>query len=124
MCWTWDPIPRDASDPRTASWGDGWRDVGAANVWAPMSVDEVRGHGADRDQVGRGAWREQLLAQHGGDVALGHQPGLEVQSGGEVEVAVAGPRVAVDAAVFAAPVRVDRPVEGQVGRVHRVKPAR
>ena len=31
--WSWDPIPRDAAEPA----------AGAANVWAPMSVDERRG---------------------------------------------------------------------------------
>lgn len=41
--WTWDPVPRDASDPAAASWGDGWKSVGHANVWAPMSVDGDRG---------------------------------------------------------------------------------
>jgi quinoprotein glucose dehydrogenase len=41
--WTFDPIPRDANDLRAASWGDGWRDTGHANVWAPMSIDEERG---------------------------------------------------------------------------------
>lgn len=41
--WTFDPIPRDARDPRASSWGDGWRQAGHANVWAPMSVDEGRG---------------------------------------------------------------------------------
>ncbi len=41
--WTWDPIPRSAGDPAATTWGDGWRDSGAANVWAPMSVDEKRG---------------------------------------------------------------------------------
>ncbi len=41
--WSWDPIPRAATDPAAASWGEGWREAGAANVWAPMSVDERRG---------------------------------------------------------------------------------
>lgn len=41
--WTFDPIPRNASDPRAASWGEGWRRTGHANVWAPMSVDDARG---------------------------------------------------------------------------------
>jgi quinoprotein glucose dehydrogenase len=41
--WSFDPIPRDPSDPAAATWGDGWRQAGAANVWAPMSVDEARG---------------------------------------------------------------------------------
>jgi quinoprotein glucose dehydrogenase len=41
--WTFDPIPRDARDPRTTTWGEGWRNTGHANVWAPMSVDDARG---------------------------------------------------------------------------------
>lgn len=41
--WTFDPIPRDAKDARAPTWGDGWKDTGHANVWAPMSVDEGRG---------------------------------------------------------------------------------
>ena len=41
--WTWDPVPRDASDPAAQTWGEGWRDVGGANVWAPMSIDQERG---------------------------------------------------------------------------------
>ena len=43
LLWSWDPIPRDPADPATATWGDGWHNVGAANVWAPMSIDEQRG---------------------------------------------------------------------------------
>jgi quinoprotein glucose dehydrogenase len=41
--WTWDAIPRTASDSVTQSWGDSWQSVGHANVWAPMSVDAKRG---------------------------------------------------------------------------------
>ncbi len=41
--WTWDPVPRDPNDPAAKTWGDGYKDVGHANVWAPMSVDEKRG---------------------------------------------------------------------------------
>jgi quinoprotein glucose dehydrogenase len=41
--WTFDPIPRDAEDPNAATWGEGWKDTGHANVWAPMSADEGRG---------------------------------------------------------------------------------
>ncbi|MFT3811571.1 MAG: pyrroloquinoline quinone-dependent dehydrogenase [Micropepsaceae bacterium] len=43
LAWTFDPIPRRADDAVAATWGDGWRDAGHANVWAPMSVDEGRG---------------------------------------------------------------------------------
>ena len=41
--WTWDPIPREDSDPSSATWGGGNKSVGHANVWAPMSVDTKRG---------------------------------------------------------------------------------
>ncbi len=57
----------------------------------------------------------QFGAQHLGDVALGDQLGFEVQAGRQVEVAVRRPREAVDAAVFAATVGVERTVEGMSG---------
>jgi quinoprotein glucose dehydrogenase len=41
--WSWDPVPRDPKDPAAATWGEGYKDVGHANVWAPMSADEKRG---------------------------------------------------------------------------------
>jgi quinoprotein glucose dehydrogenase len=41
--WSWDPVPRDPRDPATASWGEGWKTAGEANVWAPMSADSARG---------------------------------------------------------------------------------
>jgi quinoprotein glucose dehydrogenase len=41
--WSWDPIPRDDRDPASGSWGGGNKNVGHANVWAPMSVDTKRG---------------------------------------------------------------------------------
>ncbi len=42
--WTFDPIPRGPSAPNAASWtGSGASITGAANVWAPISVDEARG---------------------------------------------------------------------------------
>jgi quinoprotein glucose dehydrogenase len=41
--WGWDPAPDRADDPAAASWGDGWRTTGAANVWAPITIDETRG---------------------------------------------------------------------------------
>lgn len=41
--WSWDPVPRDPNDPATRTWGEGYKDVGHANVWAPMSADEKRG---------------------------------------------------------------------------------
>lgn len=42
--WRFDPVPRDPAAANAASWsGAGARKTGAANVWAPMSVDEERG---------------------------------------------------------------------------------
>jgi len=42
--WTFDPVPRDPVAANAASWsGSGARLTGAANVWAPMSVDEAHG---------------------------------------------------------------------------------
>ena len=41
--WDWDPVPGRADDPDAPSWGDGWRTAGAANVWAPIAIDEARG---------------------------------------------------------------------------------
>jgi quinoprotein glucose dehydrogenase len=41
--WDWDPVPERADDPDAPSWGDGWRTTGAANIWAPIAIDEVRG---------------------------------------------------------------------------------
>jgi len=42
--WSFDPIPRNAIAANAASWSSaGAARTGAANVWAPMSVDEERG---------------------------------------------------------------------------------
>lgn len=42
--WTFDPVPRSPAAPNAASWsGKGASITGAANVWAPISVDEQRG---------------------------------------------------------------------------------
>ena len=41
--WSWDPIPRREGDPAFATWrGRSALEAGAANVWAPMSVDAER----------------------------------------------------------------------------------
>jgi quinoprotein glucose dehydrogenase len=42
--WSFDPIPRSPAASNAASWsGAGAAETGAANVWAPMSVDDARG---------------------------------------------------------------------------------
>ena len=43
--------------------------------------------------------------------------GFEIETGGKVEIAMAGPRITVNAPMFAALVRIDRTIEGHVGRV-------
>lgn len=41
--WTWDPIPRQPTDPAHRTWqGESARRTGAANAWSIISVDEKR----------------------------------------------------------------------------------
>jgi quinoprotein glucose dehydrogenase len=41
--WTWDPIPRQPNDPAHPGWTpEAARRTGAANAWAPLSVDAER----------------------------------------------------------------------------------
>ena len=41
--WSWDPIPRDPSNPVYKEWSaEGAKLTGAANAWAPLSVDATR----------------------------------------------------------------------------------
>jgi quinoprotein glucose dehydrogenase len=43
LLWSWDPIPRDPSDPMYKEWSArGTQHTGAANAWAPLSVDTTR----------------------------------------------------------------------------------
>jgi quinoprotein glucose dehydrogenase len=42
--WSWDPIPRSPADPAYATWqGPQAHETGAANAWAPLSVDQTMG---------------------------------------------------------------------------------
>jgi quinoprotein glucose dehydrogenase len=42
--WSFSPVPRDRRDKASQTWeGESWRTIGHTNVWAPMSVDELRG---------------------------------------------------------------------------------
>lgn len=44
LVWSWDPIPRDRSNPVYREWSEaGAKLTGAANAWAPLSVDVQRG---------------------------------------------------------------------------------
>lgn len=43
LLWSWDPIPRDPSNPVYKEWSAaGAKLTGAANAWAPLSVDSTR----------------------------------------------------------------------------------
>lgn len=43
LLWTWDPIPRDPANPVYQEWSaQGAKLTGAANAWAPLSVDSMR----------------------------------------------------------------------------------
>lgn len=43
VLWFWDPIPREPSDPAFETWGEeSALRTGAANIWAPLSVDATR----------------------------------------------------------------------------------
>jgi len=43
LLWSWDPIPRDPSDPAYDTWqGSRAHETGAANAWAPLSADPER----------------------------------------------------------------------------------
>lgn len=44
LVWSWDPIPREASDPAYNTWdGPIAHETGGANAWAPISVDGQTG---------------------------------------------------------------------------------
>ena len=69
--------------------------------------------------IGAGLYlrRRQLPLEELGRALLGEQAGLEIEPGREPHIGVGGPRVAIEAAVLAAAVGVDRAVERDVGRV-------
>ncbi len=114
--WGWDPIPRQGANS-----GSGWQPAqaaatGAANAWAPMSVDTERGLvfvptgsaspdfyggtrvGANRDAnslvairaaTGEVVWRQQLVHHDLWDYDLASQPVLaELTVGGKARAAV------------------------------------
>ncbi len=62
-----------------------------------------------------------LLAQFGSEQARGlrlvEQPAFEIEAWRQAEIGVARPRIAIDAAVLATAIGVDRAVEADIGRV-------
>ncbi len=92
-------------------------DHGARDL--PLALDRlVRvGVGAERDRLAAVAGLRELGAQQRGGVGLREELRLEVEPRREVEIRVRRPRVAVDAAVLAALVRIDRLRERDVRRI-------
>src|SRR5690606_17395782 len=72
---------------------------------------------AEHDRARTVAWFAELLLEQRRRVALVEEPRLEIEAGRQIDVRVARTRVAIDAAVLAAAVRVDRLRDGQVRRV-------
>jgi quinoprotein glucose dehydrogenase len=109
--WRWDPNPRGGDDPARADWSEvALKRTGAANVWAPFSVDVARGlvllptssaspdfYGGERlgdnrhanslvaldARTGRLVWAQQLVRHDLWDYDIPAQPVLaELQRGG------------------------------------------
>src|SRR5690606_7022597 len=72
---------------------------------------------AEHDRARTVAWFAKLLLEQRGGIALVEQPRLEIEAGRQIDVRVARTRVAIDAAVLAAAVRVDRLRHRQLRRV-------
>ncbi len=75
------------------------------------------GVGAQRQHRGAVAGPPQLGVEQVGGIGLGEQARFKVDAGRQAQVGVRRPGVAVHAAVFAAAVRIDGAVEGNVGRL-------
>ncbi len=75
------------------------------------------GIGADGDRARCIARRRELPLEQLRRVGLGEQLGFEIEPGREPEIGMRGPCEAVDAAVLAAAIGVDRAVERNIGRV-------
>ena len=75
------------------------------------------GVGADRDGARLIVRRRQFLLQQRRRVRLHEQLGFEIEPGRQPEIGVGRPREAIDAAMLAAAIGIDRAVEGDVGRL-------
>ncbi len=84
-----------------------------------LALDRLVGVGIDADcnRPTAVTGLAQLVIQQRRRVRLAEQPGLEIEAGRQAEISVRRPGEAVDAAVLAAAVRIDRAVEGQVRRL-------
>ena len=75
------------------------------------------GVGTQRNRLNLVARLRQFGAQQVGRLGLGEQPRFEIEPRRQVVIGVARPREAIDAAVLAPAIRVDRPGERHVGRL-------
>ena len=85
----------------------------------PLALDRLIGIGvgADRDHPRLVIRRRQLLFQQRRRIRLGEQLRFEIQPRRQAEIGVGRPREAVDAAVLAAAIGVDRTVEADIGGI-------
>ena len=81
LVWSWDPIPRDASNPVFKEWSpESLETASAANAWAPLSVDaapspRVRAHGLGQPGLlRRRAAGRQPVGQFRGGTGRRHGP--------------------------------------------------
>src|SRR3546814_7400822 len=58
-----------------------------------------------------------LLAEQRCRIGFGEQPGFEIETRRQVVIGVGGTREAIDAAMFASPIGIDRLAEGDVGGI-------
>jgi hypothetical protein len=85
----------------------------------PFALDRLIGIGigADRDHARLVVRRRQLLFQQLRRVGLGEQFRFEIEPRRQAEIGVGRPREAVDAAMLAAAIGIDRAVEADIGRI-------
>src|SRR5947199_347087 len=89
----------------------------AASSTCSMVLSFSAGIGAEGDRTRSVAGLGALGAQQLGGVGFGEELGLEVEAGRKLQVGMPWPLVAVNAAVLAAAVGIDRRDKADVGRV-------
>ncbi len=75
------------------------------------------GVAAERDRPAAISLLAQLLLEQRRSLRLIEDAALEIEAGRQAEIGMARPRVAIDAAMLAAAIGVDRAVEADIGRV-------
>src|SRR5579864_275231 len=90
-----------------------------ASGYPKLALDRLVGIGvgAERNDVAAVTGFGQLGAQQLGPVLLDEDAALEIESRREAEIGVGRPRIAIDAAVLAATIGIDRTIEADIGRI-------